>query len=175
MHFRKKLAAVLEPETAYNLLRSHISTRLKKNRLVLKLTKPVELTELQREIILKQANAVYACMSPEEGIVIIDEVEFEVSEKALRPLEESKGEVIEIPEGIWGEIRKSFISESREGTGIDKSWLSRLEAEVDEKERFLKLKAPSAFFRDWIDRNYLHKIRKYALGKDYRVWEVMLC
>ena len=52
-------------------------------------------------------------------------------------------------------MRKAIASSlGRDGASLDKSWISKLEAEINEESRVLILKAPSGFVKDWIENNY---------------------
>ena len=65
--------------------------------------------------------------------------------------------------GICGRLRESFIRAfGAEGEGIDQPWLSKIEAQIDEQKKTIDLKAPSSFFRDYIESRYLPYITKVA-------------
>ena len=188
MHFKKKLAAVLSPKTAYNLLIQHISTKIVEGELILIFNKQVAINQSDQRIILNQANAVYSKLGEGEvqqiktlRITIKEKVVFAKpsrNENTNLSLQERKTSSVnvEIPEGIWGEVRKKLISElGEQGRAIDKSWFSKLSDEIDEKRKTLSLKAPSEFFKDYISSNYLHQIKRYAQSQGYVVGDVLLC
>lgn len=184
MHFKKKLAAVLSPEVAYNLLKSHISTKVEGKELILKLNKPTEINKASIALILNQANAVYSKIGQGQ-IKQITNIKVEVRNQNLLNNEACNSDskerinllnVCKIPDGVWGNVRKKLISEfGDQGRAIDKSWFSKLSEEVDEKQKTLSLKAPSEFFKDYITSNYLQKIKRYAQSLGYEVGDVLLC
>ena len=164
--FKKKLVSVLSPCKAYKLLQS-ICLEIKNNVLRIQLTESVELSELEKEVILNQAKAVYENTSCDD-IVFIQDLEFIVTEnKTLRTrssnvaISKDKQEG-SFPKGIWGDIVKKLIDEY--GVHVYKNWFSKLTANVDEVASTIELNCPSQFVVDWIRTNYEDSVRAVVAG-----------
>jgi hypothetical protein len=55
----------------------------------------------------------------------------------------------------WKKIRNIFASyyHGADGHHLDKNWLSKLDAHIDEEQKTVNLKAPSEFYQDYIQNN----------------------
>lgn len=158
-HFKKKLAAVLERSKAYKLLTAYKSIEVKEGVAKITLTKQVELTKLDQELILDQVRATQGGI--EEGEYLqIEEIEFTIPQKQYQSELKTNQPIKSIyPDTIWGKIRQAIASSlGRDGDSLDKSWISKLEAEINEESRAVILKAPSGFVKDWIENNYQKQI-----------------
>ena len=154
-HFRKKLAAVLERDRAYKLLTAYKSINLRDGIARINLTKNVELTEIEQELVLSQIKASH-CGIEQGEYQQIERLELNMPEKRHKARSLGKQTNVPIfPDTIWGKIR-SHIAKNLGDTGVDldKSWFSRLDAEINEESRAITLKAPSSFVKDWIENNY---------------------
>ena len=155
--FKKKLVSVLSPCKAYKLLQIYICLEIKNNVLRIQLTESVELSELEKEVILNQAKSVYENTSGED-IVFIEKLEFiATKDKTLRASGASISKSNDrpesnLPQGIWGDICKKLIAEY--GVHVYRNWFSKLNAEVDEVAKTLTLKAINDLTKDWISSNY---------------------
>ena len=160
-HLKKKLAAVLERTKAYEILKSYRSLKIEPDgRCKLLLDKGVELTNSDKEIILNQVKATHEKYK-DGNYQAIDSMEIVVLARKVNSCGIEQ-KVLEY-KGIWGEIRKSFISLMRtDGEGIDRSWLSMLDTKIDEKNKVLTLVAKGPFFRDWIKDNYLNQLSRIS-------------
>ena len=165
--FKKKLVSVLSSCIAYRLLQSYICLEIKNNKLRIQLTESVELSELEKEVILNQAKAVYENTSCDD-IVFIQDLEFIVTEnKTLRTrssnvaISKDKQEG-SFPKGIWGDIVKKLIDEY--GVHVYKNWFSKLTANVDEVASTIELNCPSQFVVDWVRTNYEDSVRAVVAG-----------
>ena len=63
----------------------------------------------------------------------------------------------------------------RDGIGIDKCWLSKLNAcednnKISDNIKTLNLKAESKFIRDWITSNYLFELEAIAKELGYELY-----
>ena len=156
--FKKKLVSVLPPCKAYKLLQSYICLEIKNNTLRIQLTQPVELSELDKEVILDQAKAVYENTSGDD-IVFIQDLEFVVTEnktprtRASKVATSNDKQEDSFPKGIWGDIVKKLIDEY--GVHVYKNWFSKLTANVDEAVSTIELKVPSEFVKSWIEEKYM--------------------
>ena len=163
--FKKKLVSVLSPCKAYRLLQIYICLEIKNNTLRIQLTESVELSELEKEVILDQAKAVYENTSGED-IVFIEKLEFVVTENKTSRILSSKvatskdSQEKNLPTGVWGEVCKKLIAEY--GVHVYRNWFSKLNAEVDEGAKNLTLKTSSEFAKDWIQDKYMQFLSKVA-------------
>jgi hypothetical protein len=154
LHFKKKLAAVLDPNTAYRLLKAYSSSSREGDIFKINLTTTVELTSIEKEIILQQAKATHEKLYGEE-LVLISKLDFTIKENARAAMQATKDEAVLIPSGVWGNMRLKLMKHfGSEGKALDESWFSKLSAEVDEQERVVRLKAPTTFMKDWINNKY---------------------
>ena len=163
-HLKKKLVCVLKPEKAYQLLKS--CKRMEASReggiFQVHLNRYIELSNLEKKVILNQVKATHERYEDGE-YKAIEKIEFLMSEKRKKPvikdLKLLKAKKSKLPEGIWGKVRSVLIEYNGEsGKAIDSHWISKLEAEIDERNKRIKLRAPSDFIKDWVERNYQHTI-----------------
>tara|TARA_B110000503_G_scaffold35062_1_gene57379 strand:+ start:2359 stop:4134 length:1776 start_codon:yes stop_codon:yes gene_type:complete len=163
-HLKKKLASVLERSKAYNLLTSYKSLDIKENRAMIHLRKNVELSSMDKEIIMQQIQATHEKIDDQGNYLLIDFLELEIPKKVTSFTKRNSLEK-NYPErhGIWGKIRKTFASYFEEnGEAIDNSWLSKINAKIDSEQKTIELRAPSVFIKDWIENNYLRYIEDAA-------------
>jgi len=154
---KAKLVGRLEQAKAYQLLSSFKRFEVVGDIMQIHLNKRLELTENDKEIILSQVQAVYSTAS---GINVecIDTIEFIFSEK-VRDVKRQcsiqtnyQKESVELPKGVWGNIRKALIVEY--GEDVDRNWFSKLTATVDDINKNITLKAENGMTKDWIVGNY---------------------
>jgi len=169
-----KLAGRLEGSKAYALLSNFKRFEVTEDVLKIHLTKPLELTENDKEIILSQAKAVY---STANGINVecVDKVEFVVNTTAYQPVGSppstnglpaskpvytsvERTPEINLPEGVWGKVAKSFIYEY--GKNLYNHWLAGLS--VVEKANTIQLQTSSDMVKDRIEQTYLQFLSKVA-------------
>ena len=163
-HLKKKLASVLERSKAYNLLTAYKSLDIKENRAIIHLRKHVELSNMDKEIIKQQIQETYEKIDDQGNYLLIDSLELEMPDKNTpHAASFSAGQSYPKREGAWGKIRETFASYfGSEGDAIDKSWLSRFNAKINEEKKTIELQAPTAFVRDWVESNYLSYIEDAA-------------
>lgn len=113
----------------------------------------LELSELDKQVILQQAKAVYETSSTKGEYKFIDKLEivFAEQEQYSEPINQPQQEIV-LPQGIWGNVLQKLIEEYGEDTY--RNWLSRLIAEVDETAKTINLEASSELISDWIRSNY---------------------
>jgi hypothetical protein len=163
--FKKKLVSVLSSCIAYRLLQSYICLEIKNNKLRIQLTESLELSELEKEVILNQAKAVYENTSGDD-IVFIEKLEFIVTENktprtsAFNVSTSKDSPESNLPKGIWGEVCKKLIAVY--GVHVYRNWFSKLNAEVDEGAKNLTLKTSSEFAKDWIQDKYMQFLSKVS-------------
>lgn len=171
-HFKKRLAAVLPEKTAYELLKSFKYIDIREGIFNLCLSRRVELTQMEQEIILQQAQSTHESLDFEdERLGYIKTLKLIMPEKASRVdgIEKNKlkTEELILPNGIWGRVRQSLIWIY--GPHVDRHWFSKLDAIEDKEKSELKLKAPSEFVKDWIKSNYGHLIENICVRENYRL------
>jgi hypothetical protein len=123
----------------------------------IQLTESVELSELEKEVILNQAKAVYENTIGDD-IVFIEKLEFVVTENKTPRILSSKvatskdSQEKNLPTGVWGDICKKLIAEY--DVHVYRNWFSKLNAEVDEVASTIELKTPNDFVRGWVKDEY---------------------
>ncbi len=160
-HLKKKLACVLEAAKAYNFLKAYRSIAIEGDTAKIHLHKAVQLSQLEQEQVLAQVKATHERFengeyTPIQGIELIMPKVTSRNQSFNKTNLETK----QLPNTLWGRVRKSLIGIY--GEAIDASWFSKLEATEDTKEKAINLKAPSEFFKDWIQRNYEQVIEQTA-------------
>jgi hypothetical protein len=194
MHLKKKLACVLERSKAYKLLTAYRAGKRVGEVYELHLSKAVpELTEHDKRLILEQVKATQQTVdfsSFEFGLIKsikIIEVQSGTSGTGLnnvssKPSLEKVFEQMTSKElaeklrgqgGIWDKARAGLIEYLNDykdsGKWIDKNWFSKLEAEVNEEQKTIKLKAPTSFIARWISNNYASLMERTMADHGYEV------
>jgi hypothetical protein len=167
-HFKKKLASVLERSKAYKLLSTYLSMRTHENSVVISLKRDIELSELDKQLILQQAQAVYETSSAKGEYKFIDKLEivFSENEPCAKPISQQEQKLV-LPQGIWGNILQKLIEEF--GQDTYRNWFSKLTATVDELNKTMTLKAPSESAKDWIERHYQSTMERIASISGFEV------
>jgi len=160
-HLKKKLACVLEAAKAYNLLKAYISIAIEGDIAKIYLHKAVQLSQLEQEQVLSQVKATHERF--ENGqynqIQKIELIMPKVTNKN-QSSDKTNLETKQLPNTLWGRVRKVLIGVY--GEAIDISWFSKIEATENEQTKEIKLKAPTEFIKDWIERNYEQAIEQTA-------------
>ena len=177
-HMKKKLACVLKPETAYELLKNYKTLKIYKTKAIIELYKAVKLTELDKAIILSQIKATHERFEGDELYLPIQELEFIMpdSRKAQKRAniadvvaDTSVISVMPLKTGIWGNIRRAIIKMlGKEGDTIDLHWFSKLEAEINDQDKQIVLKSKSEFVKDYVFQNYEKLIQESAICCGFR-------
>jgi len=178
-HFKKKLASVLERNKAYNLLTSYKSLELEEqgSKCRLSLSKHVELTANDKDIILNQIKATHQQVESSAMYNTIEDFAIEMPEKSLLKTKQ-KPSIANYSEqreslGIWGEIR-SILAKSlgEQGEAIDNHWLSKLSANIDKQTNKIELKAPSEFVKSFIEERYLPSMSMIAMENGFELKKI---
>lgn len=177
-HMKKKLACALKPETAFEFLKNYKTLKIHKTKAIIELYKAIELTELDKTIILSQIKATHERFEKEETYLPIQELEFIMpgnSRKAQgRENVDYVDDISVIPAiplktGIWGAIRTKIIKMlGKEGDAIDLHWFSKLDAEINDQDKQIVLKSESEFVKDYIFQNYQKLIQDAATCCGFR-------
>ncbi len=190
-HLRKKIAVVFERKKAYEILTSlkwmrRVGVRMgaeveegkvkrikdiedeeQDDTLILVLNKEIELSLMDKEILLSQVKATHDGVGGSERRIVRIELQTPKKETVNKPQKEIIGETEQ--QGTWYQIRKEikkYIGE--DGEAIDKSWFSKLKVEEDEQNKSLILQAPSEFVKDWVQQNYNWLIEKSCTQFNYK-------
>ncbi len=166
-HLKKKLCAVLERGKAYNLLSSYKHYRIEGDTCEIYLTKHVDLTRIDRDIILNQVKASheYINLATGKNLIITNLEIIMLSSTPQTKTSKMAEQRIEFPDSIWGSISQALVSYY--GEALYKSWFSKLTPEVDEQQKIIKLKAPTEFIKDWICRNYSQILEKVTAKYEF--------
>jgi len=185
---KKRLAAVLRRDIAYKILSNYQRSERKGPIFKIYLREHVAIGEMDKHIILNQVKDTQERVwgGDNRDIEYIANVEFIFLKKREQKLEKGeseklaeihdKEEIKKLP--AWLQIRKYFMDSSfniRDGIGIDKCWLSKLNAcednnKISDNIKTLNLKAESKFIRDWITSNYLFKLEAIAKELGYELY-----
>jgi len=170
VHLKKKLACVLKPETAYELLKNYRGITVEKGTVQIKLYEHVELTELEKDIVLSQVKATHETLingvfTPITGIkYTVADTPITFTARAMNMLPRN---------GVWGNIRNKIVELlGKDGDAIDSNIFSKLEAEIDEQNKQIKLKAPINHLKVMIEDVYMHEIRSASLSLGFTFKEI---
>ena len=122
-----------------------------------------DLSELDKQVILQQAKAVYETSSTKGEYKFIDKLEIAFSEQKpyAKPIDQQEQKLV-LPQGIWGNILQKLIEEF--GLDTYRNWFSRLSAKVNDTDKSIELKASNEYVTDWIRSNYENSISGIATG-----------
>ncbi len=166
-HFKKRLAARLPRKTAYKLLKSFDAIDIKAGIFNLHLSKYVDLTDIDRKLILQEAQSTHEKLDfADERLGYIQDIKIIMPEKDIttKHVNQNKTQELSLPTGVWGRVRQRLISIYGEET--NRNWFSKLTpCYIDEKKKEIKLKVPTSFVRDWIKDNYLNTIENIFLDE----------
>ena len=166
---KKRLAAKLVSQTAYELLQAYKAVDIRENKFYLYLSAYVVITAAEKEQVLQEIRSIYRQNHITDGkSVYTHELQIIMPAKPTKTsIDQNKMKKTSLPVGIWGRVRKSLIEAYGEAT--DSNWFSKLTANIDEQRKELKLKAPTSFVKDWIETNYFHAIEKVVNEEKFRV------
>jgi hypothetical protein len=192
MHLKKKLASVLERSKAYKLLTAYKFGKRVGEEYELYLSRAVpELTEHDKKLILEQVKATQERVDfGRIGLELITSLK--IIEERPRALEVSTKDISMITEQVFGQMTSKEVAEKLRGQGgiwgkaraglieylndhkdsgkwIDRNWFSKLEAEENEEQKTIKLKAPTSFIVRWISDNYASLMKRIIADYGYEV------
>ena len=184
-HLKKKIASVLERSKAYKLLTSYKSLEINEEGVCrIELSRAVELTSNDKEIILNQIKATHSNASKDSKAISITSVEFAMPtyQKTLKSVlsneqgqEQSSNKSKDLqqasnsktPQNIWDQIR--MVLAKQYGDGIDRAWFSKLSANINNNNKEITLKSSSEFVIDWINNNYSQTIKNISSGLGFKL------
>jgi hypothetical protein len=170
MHLKKKLANVLKPETAYELLKNYRDINVKNDIAEITLRNHVELTELEKDIVLSKVKATHETLI---NVVFtpIATIKYTIADK---PITFTARAMNMLPRtGTWGNIRNKIAELlGKDGDAIDTNIFSKLDAEIDEQTKQIKLKAPINHLKVIIEDTYTYEIRSAAESYGFTFKEI---
>jgi hypothetical protein len=184
-HLKKKLASVLERSKAYKLLTSYKSLEINEEGVCrIELSRAVELTSNDKEIILNQIKATHSNASKDSKAISIGSVEFvmPIYQKTLKSYSnDQKGQYqssnnsknqqeeprLKKNPNIWEQMREVLVS--KYGDGIDRAWFSKLNANINSANKEITLKSSSGFVIDWINNNYSQTLSNIASNFEFKL------
>ena len=176
---RRKLAAVLEPRIAYQLLKvakiKDVAERDDHNQSIgsfaIELSHKLDLSYLQPQMILEQVRAVFGNH--------INKIDMVIASSAVRSVNfnqhSNKSNIAQSTAiepaqdlGIWGKIKLMLVSYyGEDGKAIDRNWFSKLEPEINNDNRSIMLYSLSDFIKDWVQSKYSSLIEKLCQAQNY--------
>ena len=184
-HLKKKLASVLERSKAYKLLTSYKTLEINKGgECRIELSRAVELTSNDKEIILNQIKATHSNANKNSKTISIESVEFIMpryqktysgeqqdhyaSSNNLDNLKNKQEENrTKKNPNIWEQMRAVLANQY--GDGIDRAWFSKLNASINNSNKEITLKSSSGFVIDWINNNYIQTLRNIASNFEFNL------
>lgn len=174
---KRKLAGVLNNELAYNLLRGVCSTgKLVNNNFILNLNTFIDLSSYQKNLILSQVQAVYGNDVKSFSIKAFDSPFLRTENSSVKsPQINQIGNspdaalLVETHSStIWSKVRSRLIDYfGVNGHDLDRAWFSKVEANIDNTNKTLSLRAPSSFVKDWITERYSHLLERFCRQDQY--------
>lgn len=167
--FRRKIAAVFEPQVAYKLLTSCSFNDPQGDCYRLLLINDILIPEPLQNALLKEAKAVYG--SSLECIEIIPSTAVSNDFANKETVTETVDNYAHLQgldtASVWFKIRKCLIETW--GVNIDKNWFSKLEVvDEDQVNKKIVLKPQNTFIRDWINQNYQTALEQAFGLQDFR-------
>lgn len=143
---------------------------MEKGTVQIKLYEHVELTELEKDVVLSQVKATHETLI--NGVFTpIMGIKYTVADK---PITFTARAMNMLPRnGVWGNIRNKIAELiGKDGDAIDTNIFSKLEAEIDEQNKQIKLKAPINHLKVMIEDVYMHEIRYASLSLGFTFKEI---
>lgn len=168
---RRKIAAVIDSKVAYQLLKSMQSNPNNKSNsglmaeYTILLSKAIDLSSLQKQLVLEQVRAVYGDHINSLKIVVkpVANVLAQATQITLSVNTNTNS-------SIWNKVRSMLIlHHGREGRDIDQNWFSKLTAEIDAEKRNITLRAPSNFIKDWVLEKYSILLEQFFQSSNYNL------
>jgi len=148
MLLRKKIISAFESQRAYQIIKGLNNMFYKDNQIRLVVTSDIELTFLEKEILIDKIIEVYS----KGDLLKKNQIKIDMKSKQFKRNTANIISKPNLPDNIWGRVRASLID--KYGAEIDKSWFSQLCATIDNSSRKVSLETPSKFISSWISREY---------------------
>lgn len=164
-HLKKKLTCVLKPETAYELIKNYKEINVYGTKAIIELYRNVELTSLEKEILLSQVKATHERIGGDGDFSPIEDLELMMPKENKTEQKNNKNSKSNVPirSGIWGNIRTKIAESLPEGESIDANWFSKIEAEIDEQNKQITLKTKYDFIKEYVFQRYQEIIDEAAM------------
>lgn len=185
-HYKKRLAAVLSREKAYEILSNYKYIRRVGECLEIHVSKEINTSIGIDKILLENAQSIFNKISKDGAfqhinqVKIINKNSIEQEKFKQKNNEKLKHEKLKPPSlltknsetmTIWEKIRKKYIEKSdnqEQALRIDSFLFSSIEIKEQKKDLLLYLKSP--FYRDYIKENYFHILRQLSQELGYKIW-----
>ncbi len=154
---KRKLVNRLSESKAYDLITSYKSCRRVEDRAMLQLSRAVEITPMDKDIILAQIKSVFE-QSREDLFNPILDLKIEVMNQRRQHYEvssvcfQSGNKAPQHTNNIWDRVRANIRKEH--GDGVDKAWFSKLTPKIDEERKRVELRAESSLVKNWVKTQY---------------------
>lgn len=171
---KKKLAGRFDTSKAYEIIQGikQVNKGVS-GKIEIEFDKYLELLEIDKEIICNETMSVFDVtgdLHKDDVEILLPDCEVKWSNPEIA--EQYKRKQEKLPDNVWGRVRRSLMGEF--GKGIDISWFSKLEEDVDEKTKKLELRAPTGFMRDWINDNYRSRILTFTESFGFELGKIRL-
>lgn len=183
-HLKRKLAAVLEPVFAYELLTNLKQIREPEIPAVTEFeqltdkhkictfcfSKRLEISEGIRTLLLNQVKAVYG-PKVEKLVFIVRNSSPKPWQKTVDTPQPKVEQPVEEPsEMLWPQVRQDL--KAQYGEGVDRAWISKLIAEEDSETKVVKLTGSTPFISSWIKSNYFWNLVEAYEKRGFKLWEI---
>lgn len=171
---KKKLAGRFDADKAYEIIQG--IKQVNKGvggKIEIEFDKYLDLLEIDKEIICNETISVFDVsgdLHKDDIEILLPDCEVELSKPKIAEQYNRRKE--KIPDNVWGRVRSGLIGEF--GEGVDISWFSKLEEDIDEKTRKIELRAPTDFMKDWINDNYRSRILAFAKSFGFELGKIRL-
>lgn len=186
------LTESLSRNTAFNLLKAYVSSKIKDEVFILNLRFYVELTNKEREIIMKKMTICFEdkrfCeeFGSKEFVSVASTIGnllnqttsglskitkliinmptnmIKTTSKIIQP---DTGGISVFPDNVWGQIRKDLTLTYNEYKTTDQHWISKFTPDINEYTKTITLKTSSRFCFDGI-KDHLNKYFRHDYDKD---------
>lgn len=168
---RRKIAVAFDPDTAFKLLKSCYFPDpvegLTEGTYTIIINKPIELTDYQHEILIKQIREVYEDVQKQKFINAIN-----FKQRQNPSVNASKEEITLDKDSTWFKISQGL--KTYYGDAMYRSWFSKLSVHEENKEtKQLTLKATTGFIADWIKNEYKNVIEAYCEVEQYKLLDIV--
>lgn len=186
------LTESLSRNTAFNLLKAYVSSKIKDNVFILNLRFYVELTDKEREIIMKKMTICFEdkrfCeeFEPKEFVSITSTISnllnqttsglkkitkliinmpTNMTKTISKIVQPDTGGISMFPDNVWGQIRKDLTLTYNEYKATDQHWISKFTPDINEYTKTITLKTSSKFCFDGV-KDHLDKYFRYDYDKN---------
>lgn len=140
---KQKISGNFELNRAYDMIKTLNSIKHNGKEYEIYFDKMIKLSSDEKQIILREARFILG-----QDVSIRETLE----QEGTKIVQNQKTPNFKETSNSWVKIRKK--AKENFGDEIDKSWFSRINPEIDQKNQSVVLKADTSFIRNWIETNY---------------------